>query len=123
MSDTSEHLFNFVPLASSQTQSQSERESGVRRLSLGVKRKATPVYSFIKKPHRNGGTKVIKIEIYDSNKLNENFEHICKCNAELCAQYVVKNTLLDQVYELTRRVIDKIDEGLSSDTPHGYTIE
>lgn len=115
--DTSDQLFNFVPCTSQ------KRPSSEKRLNLGLKRRAesSTVYSFIKKPHRDGAKKVIKIEIYDSEKINTG-EEMCKCNAEICAQYVVKSTLLDNVYEATRNLIEKIESEITSDTCNGYTM-
>lgn len=47
---------------------------------------------------------------------------MCNCNAELCAQHVVKNMLLDNVYEATRDVLDKIEAAMSADSSNNYTI-
>lgn len=47
---------------------------------------------------------------------------ICKCKAEVCAQYVVKNIILDNVYDATRSVLEKIEGSISGNTSHGYTM-
>jgi hypothetical protein len=92
------------------------------RQDLARLRKAeNTVYTYIKKPIRSTAIKVIKIEIFDADKI-DNSEQMCKCNAELCVQYAVKNILSDEVYHSTKDLIDKVATPLSRDTCNGYTI-
>lgn len=67
-------------------------------------------------------SKIIKIEIFDADKIDSSDQNMCKCEAELCAQYAVKNVLLDEVYNLTKDIIDKIAIPLSMDSCNGYTM-
>lgn len=94
----------------------------MQQLVLGRKRKSENcVYAYIKKPYRNIAKKLIKIEIIDGDKLDD-CDQICRCDAELCAQYVVKNVVVDDIYQSVRNVINRIEETLSADSHNGYTL-
>lgn len=43
-----------------------------------------------------GGTKVIRIEIYDANQFESN--SMCQCSAEICVQHIVKSIYTDNIY-------------------------
>lgn len=68
-------------------------------------------YSYIKTSTSQQGRKVIKLEIFDAN--NYKNEEMCKCNAEICCQQVVKNLYKDDVYRLAQELIEKISDLIS----------
>lgn len=69
------------------------------------------IYSFIKRPAR-GGSKVIKIEIYEAANFPDctDDRHICNCNAEVCIQHVVKNIFMDEIYRSVKDLLKKIHD-------------
>uniref|UniRef100_A0A1E1VYT9 Uncharacterized protein n=1 Tax=Pectinophora gossypiella TaxID=13191 RepID=A0A1E1VYT9_PECGO len=122
MSDSGD-LFNFVPRNDPTPSHRNAAVDNRHDSSRKRPKNNTALYSFMKKPTRRGGLKIIRIEIYDADKIENAVEHsMCKCDAELCVQHVVKNILLDDVYKGTRDVINKIEESLASDSYNGYTL-
>lgn len=98
-----DELFNFIPPNSNQQNTNRKRA-----------RLENAVYSFLKKAVK-GGTKVIRIEVYDADKLKfDEVEQLCNCNAEICIQHVVKNTYNDDVYIAVKEVIAKIEGRLET---------
>ncbi|CAH0692090.1 unnamed protein product [Spodoptera exigua] len=77
MSD-SEDLFNFVPMNQPVQQT-----TGQKTLGLARKRSKTDqtFYQFIKKPVSRG-TKIIKIEIYDTDSFQKSEQPMCNCEAD-----------------------------------------
>lgn len=98
-------LFNFIP----------NRELIKEKLNLkrGLNNDDENMqYSFIKMPSK--GSKIIRIELYEIDKLKNTDEPlICKCNAELCVQYVVRNMYSDDVYKTYREIINLIKEKIT----------
>ncbi|RVE52646.1 hypothetical protein evm_002765 [Chilo suppressalis] len=71
----------------------------LRNVALNSNGKRGPsgstIYSYIKRPSQ--GSKVIRIEMYDADKIPEDGNN-CKCQAELCVQHVVTNYFMDNIY-------------------------
>lgn len=63
----------------------------------------------MKKPAR--GVKVIRIEIHDVDKFRGTND-MCECDAELCAQYVAKSLIMDDIYRQTKELINKIHDSI-----------
>lgn len=55
------------------------------------------------------GTKLIRIEIYNADQFASTGESTCKCNADICAQHVVRNVHLDQIYPRIREILKCMD--------------
>lgn len=72
------------------------------------------VYSCIKRPI-TGGTKLIKIEIYDlttGDLTSKELAAACACKADVCVQHVIKNSYMDDVYICMRELITKIENNV-----------
>lgn len=108
MFQDSEELFNFVPI------NQPVQQTTVQKtLNLARKRSKTDqtFYQFIKKPVSRG-TKIIKIEIYDTDSFQKSEQPMCNCEADVCVQHVVKTILYDDIYTSTRELIAKIQDDI-----------
>ncbi|KAG7312230.1 hypothetical protein JYU34_001702 [Plutella xylostella] len=103
-------MFNFIApdhiLAK-----QGGENSNLRRRKL-----ESIIYSHIKMPME--GHKVIKLEIYDAERLKG--EGICKCNADICCQHIVKNLFKDEIYKSAQDLISKITDNLAAENRTGY---
>lgn len=55
------------------------------------------------------GRKVIRVEIYNANQFSSMDESACRCHAEICAQHVVSNIHLDQIYPRIREILKCMD--------------
>lgn len=77
------------------------------------KKENEPLYSYIKRSKQ--GKKIVRLEVYDA----ENIENIqtailCKCNADVCMQYVVDNDNMyfDDVYNSVKSLMTKIQNSI-----------
>lgn len=68
-------------------------------------------YSYIKKPIKRG-SKILKIEIYDTGHYPKPEDPICRCDAEVCVQHVVKSQIFDDIYSSIKDIINKIQDEL-----------
>lgn len=66
----------------------------------------TSNYTFIKKT--STGSKIIRIEIHDAKNFLNREDTLCKCEAEICAQHVVKHIMFDDIYKSAIDLIEKI---------------
>lgn len=86
-----------------------------KRLNLEPPNKKTKnnssVFSYAKK--RTSGAKVIRIEVYDVESFSNNIDSLCKCDAEICVQHVVKNLYVDDVYKSVRELMTKITDNVN----------
>lgn len=58
------------------------------------------------------GSKVIRIEIYNADQFENAEKSMCRCNAEVCVQHVVKNAATDNIYPRVKDIIKCIDNTL-----------
>ncbi|CAH0717053.1 unnamed protein product, partial [Brenthis ino] len=91
-------LFRFIP-------NNPEEKSSKRSAD------ANTLYSYMKIPSK--GTKIIRIQIYDVEQLQNNEDKVCKCNANLCIQHVVQNLFRDDIYRDVTKIITQMKEQLS----------
>lgn len=104
-----EDLFNFVPRESNIVQKQGIKTLGLETASRKRTRSEQTIYSYIKKPVKRG-SKIIKIEIYDSEQFLKAEDSICSCTAEVCVQHVVRSMIIDDIYNAVKDVINKIQD-------------
>lgn len=74
------------------------------------KRSGETLYSYIKCPAR--GTKIIRLEIrdIDDNYFQNNEKTMSFSDVNICTQYVVENTMLDDIYKNVKDIINKISK-------------
>lgn len=88
------------------------QEKSIPSRSTPFKRKKEATYySHVKIPMK--GHKIIKLEIYDAEKMEG--DNLCKCDAEICCQHVVKNLFLDEIYRSAQNLISKMTESIASE--------
>lgn len=100
--------FNGEPIEPEPEQSEANGDEllvSQKHLNLRKRPRNSAHYSYVKT--LNKGLKVIRIEIFDANQFENK---ICNCNAEMCVQHVVSNTLHDDIYKSIRIIITKISD-------------
>lgn len=115
MFQDSEEQFNFWPSSVSNTSTRKNAVNNPEGVDGSNKKKPSKrssediIYSFIKKPAK--GLKVVKIEIYNSDKLksDEGIHGVCKCTADICVQHVVQNSYMDEIYLNVRDIVAKLE--------------
>lgn len=110
--DSEDVMFNFVARNRVSDQQQPGQQTNTFDVAPRKRPRADQtIMSYIKKPVK-GGTRVIKIEIYDADNFLKSDDSTCKCEAETCVQYVANSALFDDIYVATKGVIKKIQAEL-----------
>lgn len=88
---------------------------GLAEASRKISKNKRIIYSYIKKPITRP-SKIIRIQIFDAENFEQKDSSMCNhyCEAEVCAQHVVKNIILDDIFSSTKELINKIQENMEN---------
>lgn len=102
-------LFNFIE--PNRVFENLARQGGEGSNTSRKRSRENELYSYIKVPAL--GRKIIKLEIYDADQFKST--EICKCNADICCQHIVKNIFKDDIYKAACELIDKMSEKICNE--------
>lgn len=108
--DSESDLFNFVPMNTVVGQKNEKLLNLEGPSGKQLKRCSTAAFTCVKKLSRCA--KVIRIEVYDVENFPDTISSLCKCDAELCVQHVVKNIFMDDIYKSVKEIAVKVSNNI-----------
>lgn len=107
-----QNLFNYIeherPLEIDEDSHNITRNNDILRKRHG----SDVLYSFIKRPSKGPQTKLIRLQIFDFDEMNNSVNIKCNCTASICGQYIVEYTFSDEVYKCAQDLLNKMHRKL-----------